>query len=128
MSGTVKFSRHSTKSVVFRKRNPNCRIRNQISAVMQVVNDLLPPNSKAFHLAAMTGEPLSSCQKMLCGARGENLEMLRALGRQNDVDFAIAVAIAFFGEDAPISRALALQRDMRKANQVLKQLKARIAE
>src|SRR5688500_10201475 len=109
MPGTVKRGSRAAKSLAFPKRNPNCRIRNQISPVMQAVNGLLPPNSKAFHLAALTGEPLSNCQKMLGGFRAENLEMLRALGRQGDLELATAVLIAFLGADAPIAKALELQ-------------------
>lgn len=116
------------KSASIRIRNQNCRIRNQISPVMAVVNSALPADKRAYHLHILTGEPLSSCQKMLSGHRSENLDMLRKLMAGQDVDFAAEVLKAFVGADAPIAKAMALQQDLRRAQAMIRTLKARIAE
>src|SRR5690348_3548604 len=79
MSGTVRRATPATKSERCRIRNQNCRIGNQISPVMQNVRGSLTGLKAAQELEILTGQPLSNCQKMLAGTRGENPEMIYAL-------------------------------------------------
>jgi len=81
-----------------RIRNQNCRIRNQISPVMQKVRELLPPHKSAYHLEILSDQPLSNCQKMLTGERAENLEMVTALLRS---EMGREVLFALMGDAKP---------------------------
>jgi hypothetical protein len=95
---------------------------------MQVVKDSLPEGGDAAHMHILTGQPISSCQKMLCGVRSENMETLQSLLGGKNLDLAVDVLCAFVGEDAPLAKAARLQEDLRRAKQVIKTLQARIAE
>lgn len=81
MSRTVTTAARAAKRAHFPEGNQNFPRGNQISPVMQKVRGLLPPQKTAWHLHCLTGQPLSTCQKALSGARDENREMLVALLR-----------------------------------------------
>lgn len=51
----------------------------QLSPVMRAVKSALSPPKRAQQLAALTGQPLSICQKTLSGHRVENREMIDGL-------------------------------------------------
>ncbi|XUM25084.1 hypothetical protein ACRAVF_34015 (plasmid) [Bradyrhizobium oligotrophicum S58] len=60
--------------------------------MMARVKALLPEVKAAQHLALLIDEPLSNCQKLLCGVRRENAEQLAKLLRSNlgrEVLFAV---------------------------------------
>lgn len=126
MSRTVKDGSRAAKSRPIPNRNQNCRIGNPISEVMQVVKGSLPKGGEAAQMSLLTGQPISSCQKMLCGIRPENLETLRPLLAGHDLDFAIDVLKAFVGPDAPIVKAVSQHQSIRQAKQLVKQLQAGI--
>jgi len=48
---------------------------------MRKVKSLLPARKAAWHLAILIDEPLGTCQKLLCGERSENAEVLGKLLR-----------------------------------------------
>jgi hypothetical protein len=79
MTGKVAKGRRQAKNANSRIRNQNPQIRNQISPVMQKMRDLLPAQKAAQNLALLIDEPLSTCQKLLCGERSENSAILTKL-------------------------------------------------
>lgn len=66
-----------------RIRQRNSLIRKQISPVMAKVKEMLPQAKAAQHLAILIDEPLSTCQKLLCGERTENVAVLAKLLRSD---------------------------------------------
>jgi hypothetical protein len=79
MNARVAPSQVTSKHRASQIRNQNSRIGNPISPVMQKVKSLLPPGKAAQTLAFLIDEPLGSCQKLLCGERSENAEVLAKL-------------------------------------------------
>lgn len=126
MSRKLRTGRGGGKSGQFRIRNQNCRIRNQISPVMQKARDLLPKAKAAYHLHILTDQPLSTCQKMLCGDRAENPEMITALLRS---DLGREVLDALMGDARP-DWYVRYQRqlDVAHARRVLRELEERAAQ
>lgn len=122
MSAKVASRRGATKLSDCRKRQSNCRNRQPISPVMQKMKDLLG-SSAAPKLHLIIHQPVSTCEKMLCGARPLNPRALRELLRSKE--YAAEVLVAFVGEDAPIAKDALLQRDVRAAGKLLKSLQAR---
>jgi hypothetical protein len=90
--------RDTAKSGHCPKRNQNAETRNPISPVMARVKALLPDVKAAQHLAILIDEPLSNCQKLLCGVRRENDEQLKKLLRS---DLGREVLFALMGDARP---------------------------
>ncbi|MBR0700150.1 hypothetical protein JQ599_09585 [Bradyrhizobium diazoefficiens] len=65
---------------------------------MQKVKSLLPAAKAAQHLHILTDQPLSTCEKLLCGQRAENAETLIALLRS---DLGREVLFALMGDARP---------------------------
>ncbi len=81
MNAKVAKHRAAAKSVDSHLGNPIPRKGNQISPVMQKVKSLLPGHKAAQHLEILIDEKLQHCQKLLCGERWENAEILGKLLR-----------------------------------------------
>jgi hypothetical protein len=79
MKRKVAGGRALAKSADSPNGNPIPRKGNQISPVMQKVKGLLPGHKAAWHLAILIDEPLGQCQKLLCGERVENADILTKL-------------------------------------------------
>ncbi len=79
MSRKLTAARAAAKSGRFLNRNPNFPDGNPISPVMQKVKGSLRGEKPARTLALLTGQPLSTCQKLMSGHRTENPEMIAAL-------------------------------------------------
>lgn len=65
---------------------------------MQKVKGVLPATKSALHLHLLTGAPISTCEKLLCGQRTENAETLIALLRS---DIGRDVLFALMGDASP---------------------------
>lgn len=93
---------------------------------MQKVRGLLPSAKSAHHLAILTDQSLSICQKVLCGQRPENLEMVTALLRS---DMGREVLFALMGDAQP-AWFIRYRRhlDVAQARGVLRDLERRAAE
>lgn len=65
---------------------------------MQAVAALLPKAKPAHHLHILTDVPISTCEKLLCGQRGEGAETLIALLRS---DLGRDVLFALMGDACP---------------------------
>lgn len=89
--------------------NPNSRIRNRISPVMQKVKSLLPPSKAAQTLSYLTETPLSTCQKLLCGERAESAEMLVRLLCTEEFGIGQAVLLTI-GEGRSVKYIEAVRR------------------
>lgn len=98
MSGTVRHAAAGSKNRHCRKRQSKRRMRQSISPVMQKVLDLLPGTKAASHLHILTDAPVSTCEKVVCGQRGESLEMFLALLRS---DIGRDVLFAAVGDASP---------------------------
>ncbi|UZE47942.1 hypothetical protein ONR75_24200 [Rhodopseudomonas sp. P2A-2r] len=59
---------------------------------------LLPKSKPAVQLHILTDVPISTCEKMLCGQRPENVELLTALLRS---DMGRDVLFALMGDARP---------------------------
>lgn len=79
-------------------RQPKLTKRQRISPVMQKVRGLLPAAKPAVHLHLLTGASLSTCEKVLCGQRAENLEIFLTLLRS---DLGRDVLFAAMGDASP---------------------------
>lgn len=122
MTGKLKPGRGTAKSGDCRNRQSNCRNRQPISPVMAKMKELLGP-SAAPKLHLIIHQPISTCEKMLCGARPLNPRALRELLRSEK--YGADALVAFVGEDAPIAKDALLQRDVRAAGKLLKALQSR---
>lgn len=98
MSKPVEVRRSAGKKTDCRIRQSKPRIRKSISPVMQKVKSLLPAAKAAATLHILTDQPFSTCEKMLCGARPENVEILTALLRS---DMGRDVLFALMGDARP---------------------------
>ncbi|WP_445493153.1 hypothetical protein [Rhodopseudomonas sp. RCAM05734] len=98
MSGPVTRHHGAGKKSDCRIRQSKPRIRQSISPVMQKVKSLLPSAKAAATLHILTDQPFSTCEKMLCGARPENVELLTALLRS---DLGRDVLFALMGDARP---------------------------
>lgn len=79
MSAKLTKTRAKPKPRVCRKGNPKASEATAFPPVMQRVQASLPERKAVAELMFLTGQPLSSCQKMLAGIRLPNPEMLAAL-------------------------------------------------
>lgn len=68
-----------TKSGHCRMGNQKGTTDRQLATVMQNVQAALPPRKAVQELVFLTGQPLSTCQKLLAGNRLPNPESLVAL-------------------------------------------------
>lgn len=95
MSRSMRKDARNAKSAAFRIRKVGFQSRNQISPVMQKVKDLLPAGTAAKTLAYLLDEPLNACEKLLCGARAENAEILAKLLclKEHDIGRQVLLAI-----------------------------------
>ena len=98
MSGNVSTRAKNGKSGDSRNGNQNPQKGNQISPVMQTVKGLLPDRKAAQYLAFLIDEPLGQCQKLLCGERHENEEILGKLLRS---EFGRDVLFVVMGDARP---------------------------
>jgi hypothetical protein len=79
MSKTVAKSRSKSESGHCQIRNQKVLTDRQLAAVMQRVQTSLPERKAVQELVFLTGQPLSTCQKLLSGNRLPNPESLVAL-------------------------------------------------
>lgn len=95
MSGSMRKVAENAKSGTFRNRKDGFRSGNQISPVMQKVKSLLPTGTAAKTLAFLLDEPVNACEKLLCGARSENAEILTKLlcVKERGIGRAVLLAI-----------------------------------
>src|SRR4051794_7800076 len=98
MSGTVGNRDGSSKSALCRPRQSKQTPRQQISPVMQALQSKLPPAKAAQNLSIQADIPVSTCEKLLSGQRGESAETLIALLRS---DLGRDVLFALMGDAAP---------------------------
>jgi hypothetical protein len=98
MTSKVAKPRAAAKSADSQTRNQIPRKGNQISPVMQKVKSLLPAHKAAWHLAILIDEPLGQCQKLLCGERHENADILSKLIRS---EMGRDVLFVVMGDDRP---------------------------
>jgi len=122
-----------TKSRHSRIRESIPRKGNPISPVMQKLRGLLPAHKPARHLALLIDAPLPHCQKLLCGERRENSEILTALLRSAH---GREVLFALMGEARPdwfarYSRQLdlnAARRQLEENRRAIEALQTEMAE
>ncbi len=72
-------TRAKPKSAVCRIRNPKPAADPVFPPVMQKVQEVLPKGKAVAELVFLTGQPLSTCQKMLSDNRMPNPAMIAAL-------------------------------------------------
>jgi hypothetical protein len=111
MSRTVRSKAENAKSGRCLIRNQNCRTGNQITPVMQNVRGSLAGLKAAQESEILTGQPLSSCQKMLSGQRDENREMIIALCQTRLV---IDVVLGLIDPDVRDPTARAVRKLLKK--------------
>lgn len=79
MSKTLAKSRGKAESGHCRQRNQKDLTDRQLAAVMQKVQGALPGRKSVQEMMFLTGQPLSTCQKLLAGIRLPGAESLAAL-------------------------------------------------
>lgn len=104
---------------------------------MQKVKELLPAGIAAKTLSILIDEEVNACQKLLCGARTENAEILAKLlcveeyelGREVLLTIGAGKAVTYIDEARRRASLRAMKRNLEVANQIYaRALKAEMTE
>lgn len=98
MNRQVSGGRAARKNAHCRPRQSKQTPRQSISPVMLAVQKKLPTAKPAQHLNILTDVPVSTCEKLLSGQRGESADTLIAFLRS---DLGRDVLFALMGDASP---------------------------
>lgn len=134
MTRKLSARRKPAKLARCRNRQQNCTTGNPISPVVDAVKAIWqadPDKKPAWELHILTGAGLSTCQKVLCGQRAENLEMFLALLRSPhgwDVLKAAGIDQPWFAELESLADIAQMKRDQLRMKRDLDRREAKLLE